>query len=263
MRKNRFIAYDAYEKLADAYAKEVETKPHNAYLVRPATLSLLPDVNAKHVLDAGCGPGVYAELLIKRGATVTAVDASPKMVNHTKERLGDTVDVRLHDLRDPLDFLPDDVVDVVLASLVLDYIEDWTPVLTEFRRVLKANGVLVFSVGHPFVDFTYTGYVTPDEGVNDYFTVQKVEMWWTGFSVRVLMSSYRRPLEAMTNALAESGFLIERIVEPRPTIAYKKANPDGYARVSKRPSFLCMRAVNFTSTSGNRPVEQDKGSYNR
>jgi hypothetical protein len=41
------IAYDAYEKLADAYADIIETKPHNAYLERPATLSLLPDVKGK------------------------------------------------------------------------------------------------------------------------------------------------------------------------------------------------------------------------
>lgn len=33
------IALDAYEKLADAYAEMIETKPHNAYLERPATLS--------------------------------------------------------------------------------------------------------------------------------------------------------------------------------------------------------------------------------
>ncbi len=36
------IAHDAYERLADAYAEMIETKPHNAHLERPAILSLLP-----------------------------------------------------------------------------------------------------------------------------------------------------------------------------------------------------------------------------
>ncbi len=67
-KKDLFIAYDAYEKLAHAYAEMIDTKPHNAYLERPTTLSLLPDVEGKRVLDAGCGPGVYAEWLVERGA---------------------------------------------------------------------------------------------------------------------------------------------------------------------------------------------------
>ena len=50
------IALDAYETLAEAYAAVVDTKPHNAYYERPATLSLLPEVRGKRVLDAGCGP---------------------------------------------------------------------------------------------------------------------------------------------------------------------------------------------------------------
>jgi SAM-dependent methyltransferase len=51
------IARDAYERLASGYDREGETKPSNAYLERPATLSLLPDVDDERVLDAGCGAG--------------------------------------------------------------------------------------------------------------------------------------------------------------------------------------------------------------
>lgn len=235
--KKKFIAYDAYEKLADAYAERIDTKPHNAYLEKPATLSLIPDVKGKRVLDAGCGPGAYSEWLVSQGADVIAIDASPRMVEHARERLGDSVEVRLHDLRNPLYFLGDGSVDTVLASLVMDYIEDWTPVFREFRRVLKNDGVLVFSVGHPSIDYVLKN------GVEDYFKVERVDMWWTGFGVRVLMPSYRRPLESMTNALYEAGFLIERIIEPRPTSEYKEADPQGYEEVSKRPSFICIKAI--------------------
>ena len=50
------IALEAYEILAEAYASVVDTKPHNAYYERPATLSLLPEVRRKRVLDASA-PG--------------------------------------------------------------------------------------------------------------------------------------------------------------------------------------------------------------
>lgn len=66
------IALEAYETLADAYAEAIDTKPHNAYYERPATLSLLPEVAGKRVLDAGCGPGAYAEWLLDRGERTRA-----------------------------------------------------------------------------------------------------------------------------------------------------------------------------------------------
>lgn len=235
--KKRFIAYDAYERLANAYAEMIDTKPHNAYLERPATLSLLPDVEGKRVLDAGCGTGAYSEWLVEHGAEVVGFDASPRMLEHAKERLGDSVDLRLHDMTEPLDFLRDGSFNVVLAALVLDYVEDWTPVLREFRRVLRDDGALVFSVGHPAMDFILK------EGVEDYFSVERVEMWWTGFGIRILMPSYRRPFGCMTEALHEADFLIERLIEARPTLQYKEADPKGYEVVSKRPSFLCIRAI--------------------
>ena len=43
-------------------------------------LALLPDVSGKRVLDAGCGPGHYAEELVNRGASVVACDVTPAMV---------------------------------------------------------------------------------------------------------------------------------------------------------------------------------------
>ena len=61
------IAQEAFERLADAYAARVDTKAHNAFYDRPAVLSLLPPLEGKRVLDAGCGPGVYADWATKSG----------------------------------------------------------------------------------------------------------------------------------------------------------------------------------------------------
>jgi 2-polyprenyl-3-methyl-5-hydroxy-6-metoxy-1,4-benzoquinol methylase len=99
------IALDAYQSLAEAYAARIDTKPHNAYYERPATLSLLPEVKGKRVLDACCGPGVYAEWLAGHGAEVVAFDVSAKMVRFARERLGAKAQVLQADLDQPLDFL--------------------------------------------------------------------------------------------------------------------------------------------------------------
>ncbi|WP_276253126.1 class I SAM-dependent methyltransferase [Halomontanus rarus] len=68
------VAHRAYDKLAAGYDREGDTKPANAYLERPATLSLLPNVEETHVLDAGCGAGHLTKALSDRGATVVGLD---------------------------------------------------------------------------------------------------------------------------------------------------------------------------------------------
>lgn len=233
---NRPIAYDAYEQLADSFAAKVDTKPHNAYYERPATLSLLPDVAGMHVLDVGCGPGAYAEWLLKHGATVTAIDASPAMIAHTQQRTGGRAQSRIADVSAPLDFLADASVDLVLCPLVLEYVADWAPVMREFRRVLVPGGLLVVSVTHPFADYTYFKS-------RRYFDVELVSAEWTGFGGRVRVPSYRRSLQDTLTPFMAAGFQLTRVLEPLPTEAFREADPRHYEELMQFPAFLCISAV--------------------
>src|SRR5512137_1220985 len=149
-RKKQPVAQQAYNELAEAYAIRVDTKPHNAFLERPATLSLLPEVKGMRVLDVGCGPGVYAEWLVDHGAQVVAFDANHKMVRLARRRLGNKAQVLLANLETPLEFATDASFDLIVAPLVMDYVQDWAFVFSEFFRVLKPGGFLIFSMEHPF-----------------------------------------------------------------------------------------------------------------
>ena len=230
------VALEAYETLAEAYAAVVDTKPHNAYYERPATLSLLPEVKGKRVLDAACGPGVYAEWLTARGAEVVALDASPKMIQLAKRRLGERAEIQLSDLSKPLTFLESESFDIVLSPLTMEYIEDWTTTFQEFHRVLRPAGYFVLSVTHPSFDYTYFKS-------SSYFQTELVGSVWRGFdTVRVHMPSFRRSLQATLNPLFEAGFRLEKIIEPLPTEEFKQADPEGYKELMQFPSFLCMRA---------------------
>ena len=77
-----------YDTIASRYAAGIDERSWNALYERPATLALLPDVGGKDVLDAGCGPGWYADWLARNGARVVAIDRSSSMVRLTEERLG-------------------------------------------------------------------------------------------------------------------------------------------------------------------------------
>lgn len=231
------ISLDAYETLAESYAAVVDTKPHNAFYERPATLSLLPDVRGKRVLDAGCGPGVYSEILLGRGAKVTGIDASPNMLRLAKARVGARAEFYLANMAEPLSFLADESFDVVLSPLALDYVEDWNELFAEFYRVLVPGGRFVFSLHHPFFEYIYYN-------VENYFETSVVSVRWKGFpGTEVDMRSYRRPLHEVLNPLASAGFRIEKIVEPLPTDDFKSADLKEYEKLMKFPSFLCLSAV--------------------
>ncbi len=72
----------------------------------------------------GAGPGLYAEELVRRGAEVTAFDASAAMVRLAQERLGPSIDVRQASLAHPLTWLPDESYDRVVMALVLHHLDD-------------------------------------------------------------------------------------------------------------------------------------------
>jgi len=229
------IALQAFETLAEPFAARADTKPHNAYYERPATLSLLPDVGGKRVLDAGCGPGFYTQWLLDHGAEVVAVDVSPRMLELARERVGERATLVLADLGRPLDFLPDGAFDVVLSALTLDYVRDWESTFREFSRILRRPGQLVFSIGHPFADF-----LLPQ--ASSYFETELIEPVWTGFGIRVPVPTYRRPLHAVVDPLLAAGFRLERLLEPTPTAEFQQVDPRHYEELSRQPGFLCVRA---------------------
>ena len=230
------IARDVFEQLAEIYAARVEMKAHNAFYDRPAVISLLPPVAGKRVLDAGCGPGVYAEWLVERSAEVVGLDVSPAMVRLAQRRLQGRARILEADLGQPLDFLEKDSFDLIVSALALDYVKDWAAFFAEFFRLLRAPGHLVFSVGHPSDDFF------DHHPHGNYFELEQVEMEWGGFGRRVRVPYYRRLLCAMLDPLLEAGFVLERLLEPRPVPEFKKHDAEDYEKLMRQPGFICFRA---------------------
>jgi 2-polyprenyl-6-hydroxyphenyl methylase/3-demethylubiquinone-9 3-methyltransferase len=235
-----FLGARNYSGFADRYSAAVPTKPHNALYERPAMLSLLPDVRGRRVLDAGCGPGLYAEWLAQQGASVVAVDGTPRMVELARERTrGSPVEVRLANLEEPLGELADASFDLVISPLVLSYIRDWRKVFREFGRLLVKGGRLVFSTEHPAFD-----WVALHRERESYFATELVSAYFTGFGEpHHFIEYYRRPMEEVFNPLIESGFVIERVLEPRPAREMEHADPKLFRQLNHEPCFLCIRAL--------------------
>jgi SAM-dependent methyltransferase len=219
-----------YEKFADEFLGVARDGFFNAHYDRPACLSLLGDVNGRRVLDAACGPGLYAEELVRRGAEVIGLDQSPRMIELCRERVGQG-DFRVHDLADPISWLPDDSVDLVLFALAIEYVDDRVAALRELRRVLRPGGALVFSRLHPTGDWLRHG--------GSYFDLRVVhETWSTGWQVHFWVA----PLEVTCEEIYRAGFLIERLLEPRPLAEAEAMEPEGYRRLTREPrGFIAFR----------------------
>lgn len=233
---DRPIAQDAYAALAARYAALIDSKPHNAYYEQPTTRALLPDLRDKDALDAGCGTGLYSAWALDDGARVVGVDASPEMLAFAHQRTGGRATLHQADLRAPMPFLADESFDLVMSSLVMHYIGDWSTPLAEFNRVLRPGGHFVFSVGHPQTDYRLFENAR-------YFEVERVGWWWKGFGGEpVYVPFFRRSLGSITGSLWDAGFVIEQMVEPMPTEEFRQADPDDYEELLREPGFLCIRA---------------------
>lgn len=221
----------SFGPFAESYARHAEGGAYNALYDRPAVLELLGDVAGRRVLDAGCGPGLYAAELVARGATVVGFDASPEMVRLAAERVGRAGTFRVHDLGCPLDWLGGDVFDVALLALVIHHVDDRLGALRELHRVLRPGGVLVVSTHHPTSDWIRLG--------GSYFTTEKLDELWHDGEWRVRY--WRQPLTATCEEFAGAGFLIERLVEPQPVSEMADRFPEDYAKLLREPGFIDFR----------------------
>jgi SAM-dependent methyltransferase len=227
-------ARDEYDRIAQVYEAITDDNLANEHFERPVLRSLLPDVAGKYVLDAGCAAGHHSEWLADHGAHVTAVDISPRMVERTRERLGSRGEARVHDLREPLDFLENGSIDVIVCSLTIHYLDELGPTLQEFHRVLTPGGSLVLSTHHPFIDWQWFGMA-------GYYETGIVEDHWESFGATLRFR--RRTMEEIMRALEESGFLIRRYREPLPDPLELKRHPSNDPEWPTKPTFLFLEAV--------------------
>ena len=117
-------------------------------LLTPVILEMLGRVADKNILDAGCGEGFLNRLMAERGALVTAVDYSARLLEIARERTADGLQVEyLHANLEHLDMLNDDTFDTVVSCVVIQGVPDYQAATKEMYRVLQLGGTCIL-VGH-------------------------------------------------------------------------------------------------------------------
>jgi len=131
--------------------------------IRPA-VDRLGDVAGLPVLDLGCGPGMAAVVLARRGAAVTAVDLSAGYLAETGRRAeANGVEVSLVQAAGEQLPFPDGHFARIWGNAVLHHL-DLDLAVPELARVLTPDGVAVFCEpwgGNPLLAWARRGVPYP------------------------------------------------------------------------------------------------------
>lgn len=234
----------AYDAIAEWYDEYISGDPF--FYDRVCAMS--GHVMGQQVCDVACGQGAMARALARRGATVTGVDVSGKLLEiavryEASEPLGIAY---VRDDAQTFTTFTDATFDGAVCNLALMDIPDLNAVYGAVARVVRPRGWFVFAIVHPCFyppDSYWVNHPSgpPRREICGYFN----EVFWHSDNpdgVRGKVGAYHRTLSTYLNLLLEAGWRVERLHEPQATGETVRKVP-GYAEV---PLMLIVRCVKET-----------------
>ena len=230
--------FEGYKKL-----RENEVNANNLFEI-PALFSMIPDLKDKTILDLGCGFGEHCKRFVENGAKkVVGIDISEKMLEIAKQ---ENADSKITYINMPMENISQlkEKFDVVISSLAFHYVEDFAGVIKNIFDLLNEKGIFLFSQENPLCTcFSGGNRWTKDENGNklyinlsNYGIEGERESSWFVDNVK----KYHRTFSSIINTLIETGFTIEKMIEPLPTEDLLKKYPD-YKDLFHKPDFLLVK----------------------
>lgn len=129
-----------YQNFVNAYEETFESHSKN---IARVLINLARLKSGDKVLDAGCGTGTVAEILIEYQVLIHGIDLSPSMISRANSRnlvgcmfeKGDCLNLQY----------PTGYFDIYLGNLIINNVKNPDLLLTEAKRVLKTGGNLLIS----------------------------------------------------------------------------------------------------------------------
>ena len=230
--------FEGYKKI-----RENEVNANNLFEI-PALFSMMPDLKDKTILDLGCGFGEHCKRFVESGAKkVIGIDISEKMLEIARQ---ENADSKITYINMPMENISklNEKFDIVISSLAFHYVEDFSGVVKNIYDMLNENGVFLFSQENPLCTcFSGGNRWTKDENGNklyinlsNYGIEGERESSWFVDNVK----KYHRTFSTIINTLIETGFTIEKIIEPLPTEDLLKKYPE-YKDLFHKPDFLLVK----------------------
>ncbi|MBZ5590749.1 MAG: methyltransferase domain-containing protein [Acidobacteriia bacterium] len=210
---------DFWNRVADDWHIQIGTAGDSNRILNsdPVLWAFAGDVGGLRVLDAGCGNGYLSKQLSDRGALVTGIDISERMIAIARAQYPN-VEFRVDSCAE-LRTVSDAQFHLVIANYVLMDTPDLDWTLQAFNRILHPNGMAVLVFSHPCfpqgrATVSSDGKETNYRWSFPYFEPRKcVDPPWGHFSSDFIW--FHRPLSDYWKAFKASGFIVLDFEEPR------------------------------------------------
>jgi SAM-dependent methyltransferase/predicted acetyltransferase len=212
----------------------------NDAVERPAFLQLAGDLKDLDIIDLGCGDALFGREALERGArSYVGVEVSESMATLAQRNLaglaGRIEHASIEDWRaEPA------TADLVTSRLALNYIEDLAGIFRHMHESLRPGGRVVLSVEHPVITSSFESLASGRRSnwlVDDYFRTGPRPHRWLGHEVL----KYHRTLDDYLDLVQNSGMLLERVRESRPSRENFQSEEE-YQRRLRIPLFLMIAA---------------------
>jgi ubiquinone/menaquinone biosynthesis C-methylase UbiE len=246
---------DAAEEFAARFEKHEEF--FHKYMINPTILDLLGDFSGKTILDVACGEGHFSRKLAemaKGNIQVTGIDASETLVDIAKRRNKDYAGCITFQVGDAsrMDLVPPKAFDIAICNMALMFIKRYEDAVQEVARVLKPQGIFVFSLLHPCFLTPGSDWIIDDSHGKG----QEKRIGWKTDNYHLRLAArdvmfvcdtqetyyFCRTLEDYVRTLRQHGFVLTDLREPLPPKAMMKRKPEFQAEV-KRGLFLIVKTV--------------------
>lgn len=238
------IIKKAYDNLAPEYLHMRKNGGvsyfFNEMLEMPTTLKLLGDVRGKKILDLGCGPGRYSKILTSKGAKVIGIDNSKTSIDLARLE-APNAEFLVGDI-EKLPFANGEF-DVVISTLVIGHLESWKRVLSEANRVLKKDGIFVFSIHNPIKEVMEKEIWKGRKFrvIKNYFKEKSIIDTWGIGKNRFKVSHHHKTYGTIIRNIVGAGFEIIDYEDSYPLKKSKKDYPEDYEMTSNIPQFCSWK----------------------
>ena len=142
---------DIEKKIVESFSKYAHSYDRYALLQRSMAerlASFLPQKPPAHILELGCGTGVFTRhLLTMPLKKLTLNDISPEMIKILKTRLSTPDNTKF--LVGNAEKIPLEMADLICANAVFQWFENPSKTLTRLKGSLNKKGTIIFSTFGP------------------------------------------------------------------------------------------------------------------
>ena len=216
---------------------------YKRYVLDPIMFRLVHSFTNKTVLDLGTGNGYLVQNFIrKKVKRLILIDSSKYNLEFAKQQ---STDKRIEYLEQDATKkwkVDSQSIDIIYSNMMLNEVANIKTPIAESFRVLKKNGVFIFSVVHPSWDLFIFAQGKAGKkskkirGLGNYFRRGYAKfIMGTGSITRPDLTEeynqefevehYQRPLSDYFNTLVDAGFKVNKIVEPKLTKTLLQKNP--------------------------------------